>query len=231
MSLAQKYAGNPKGRNFDPNGVKTAKSYKSSIKQNVALNAVPFSSFGTKNRGLFSMGDQQEIAQNIERHQRKLGGVQAWAPLDENGDIAVGAVLPDEDTGLAFVVSDKGLIEIDQEAMDYKRQLILSQQRYVDTVMQYLVLDNETAMQCLNMSDAEYINYTAKNSSEFDSLTNGMYSDLNVNCSAEYLEALPADSKEYSLGLAKLRLIARAFLPKLKKRTGTKSIIHANDEK
>lgn len=127
-TLTQRYSGSAKGRKFDPNGVKANKGYQSKINQNVALNAVPFSTFGTKNRGLFSMGDQQEIAQNIERHQRKLGGVQAWAPLDENKQIAVGAVLPDEETGLAFVVGEKGIIEIDQEAMDYKRQLILSQQ-------------------------------------------------------------------------------------------------------
>jgi hypothetical protein len=159
----------------------------------------------TQRSGNSSILDIKNINENIKKHSENLKSNYRIGFFDEFGKAVDDPVYVHN--GRAYYSRDgKTIAFADRESLDYKKGIAEEIDKAVDEIIPYCLYNDELAMEALVLEDKEYESLL---SSATDSRI--PMSLRNANGTAEYLDAVAGDTKEYSLGLARLRYVAKHF--------------------
>lgn len=192
--------------------------------------AIPYSFYSKSQRvGHASILDRDVIEENMRKHERRNKGGFGMVFTDEKGSPVPYAVFNDPATHLAFAADENGkILCIDGEALEIEAEQKETQDKYVAHILRLALVSDDACMRVLGMTDDEDNFYKmclpggGKNKGVPPSL-------INADCTPALLEALNADSKEYSMGVAKLRCIVRAALPMISMTTKTRQNLEKDD--
>jgi hypothetical protein len=212
-------------------------SSKNANYSNTILNGMRYKHVGSRS-GNASILDRDAIHDNVARHGREVSKARyRLAYVGDDGEIIKDAVYekggrlfgarPESTDGAKFAGTFN---VVDAEALAYKKQLRDEANEYIDTLMNLVVDDDEALADVLDVEVADLENICPDGKGR-DLIKNMPSSLVDYNCYPHYLDVLPADSKEYSAGIAKLRFILKSVPAVLDNATGTKKVIEANDEK
>ncbi len=193
----------------------------------VAPNAMKYSRVGGR-RGMASVLDSDNVNTNIEKHQKQLRGAYRMAFLDET-NAPLKDVTYNNGERLFRPRADGSFTMIDKQAMEYKKQIQVEVNDYVNSIIEYCIYEDELASEALGFFDVP--KYRAE--LQKDGLAGGCPPSLvSFDATASGLDSVSSTSKEYSGGIAKLRwYIKNVALPIMDGETGTAGIVEKNDEK
>jgi hypothetical protein len=172
-------------------------------------------------KGVASIFDQGLVLENVER-QNKIQG-----QIARQINIGAGYASWNNDGRIHIADAKGNLTFVDKSYLTREKQLREEAEKYINEVMEFLVYDDQLAMDCLDIDSASYISDFMPHLAEYTT-SKGLVilQELaNFDARADYLNAVPQGSKEYVGGIAKLRfMVKNGYMPVMQGDTNTGSI-------